>query len=82
LKHRGWTINSPFDAEAFGDVALINGIRWYGVKSCLQIRKWQQMHLTGTLINETLLQALEGLQYGSNFNFSIDKSKNIVTITK
>jgi len=77
-----WVDNKlAFDAEAFGDVAL-KMERWYGVKIVFADPEVAQMHLTGTLINETLQQALEGLQYGSNFNFSIDKSKNIVTITK
>ena len=75
-----WVDNKlVFDDEAFSDVAL-KMERWYGVKMVFANPEMAQMHLTGTLINETLQQALEGLQYTTTFHFHIDK--NIVTITK
>ena len=77
-----WVDNKlAFDDEAFSDVAL-KMERWYGVKIVFADQEMAQIHLTGTLINESLQQALEGLQYATNFNFRIDKNKNIVTITK
>ena len=48
-------------------------------------KKTEQIHLTGTLVNESIQEALEALQLSSNFsgnNFHYHINQNIVSITK
>jgi transmembrane sensor len=80
-----WVENKlVFDDEPFSSVAS-KMERWYAVKIDFADKKVEQMHLTGSFLNESVQQALEALQLSSNFsgnNFHYRINQNIVTITK
>ncbi len=68
-----------FDDEPFAEVAL-KLERFYGVRIIIADNKLQQLHMTGTFVNETIEQALEALQLSSSFHYRI--SQNTVMVTK
>ena len=80
-----WVENKlVFDDEPFVSVAT-KMERWYGVQIVFADKKTEQIHLTGTLVNESIQEALEALQLTSNFsgnNFHYHINQNIVSITK
>ena len=80
-----WVENKlVFDDEPFVSVAT-KMERWYGVQIVFLDKKTEQIHLTGTLVNESIQEALEALQLSSNFsgnNFHYHISQNVVSITK
>lgn len=75
-----WVENKlVFDDEEFRSLA-VKMERWYAVRINFTDKKVEEMHLTGSFVNETIQQALEALQLTSNFHYQINQ--NIVTITK
>jgi ferric-dicitrate binding protein FerR (iron transport regulator) len=80
-----WVENKlMFDDEPFATLAT-RMERWYGVTISFTDKKVEDIHLTGTLVNESIQEALEALQLSSNFsgnNFHYHINQNIVTITK
>jgi len=73
-----------FDDEPFSSVAA-KMERWYGVTINFADKKVEDIHLTGTLVNERIQEALEAFQIscnssGNSFHYHINQ--NIVTITK
>jgi ferric-dicitrate binding protein FerR (iron transport regulator) len=72
------------DDEPFSSVAA-KMERWYGVTINFADKKVEDIHLTGTLVNERIQEALEAFQIscnssGNSFHYHINQ--NIVTITK
>jgi len=75
-----WVENKlAFDDESFAEVAL-KMERWYAVKIIFKDQPVERVHLTGSFVNENIQQALEALQFSTNFHYEINE--NIVTITK
>ena len=80
-----WVENKlVFDDEPFTSVAA-KMERWYGVKISFAGKKLGEIHLTGTLVNESIQEALDAFQISCNFSgnsFHYHINQNIVTITK
>ena len=80
-----WVENKlVFDDEPFTSVAA-KMERWYGVKINFAGKKLEDIHLTGTLVNESIQEALDAFQISCNFSgnsFHYHINQNIVTITK
>src|SRR4051812_25748561 len=75
-----WVENKlVFDDESFAEVAL-KMERWYAIKITFKEEKLEQMHLTGTFVNESIHEALAALQLTSNFHYQVNQ--NIVTISE
>jgi len=75
-----WVENKlAFDNESFAEVAL-KMERWYDVKIVFADSEIEQVHLTGSFVNESIQQALEALKFGSNFNYKINQ--NIISISR
>ena len=67
-----------FDDEPFAEVAL-KLERFYGIRIIIADNKLQQLHMTGTFVNETIEQALEALQLSSSFHYRISQKTVMVT---
>jgi transmembrane sensor len=75
-----WVENKlVFDDESFEEVAL-KMERWYAITIIFKEKKLERMHLTGTFVNESVLDALTALQLTSNFHYQVNQ--NIVTISE
>ena len=75
-----WVYNRLiFDDESFSDIAT-KMERWYGVKINLNDANIASQHLTYTIKNETIAQALHNMQYALRFRYAIEGEN--ITITK
>lgn len=75
-----WVYNRLiFDDESFKDIAT-KMERWYGVSIHINDSLVGAQHLTYTIRNETITQALRNMRYAVRFHYSVDG--NNITITK
>lgn len=73
-----WTYNKlSFDDETFDEVAR-KMERWYDVRFEFRNQKLADIRIKGSLINETLPQAMEALQYANRFRYEIQGKTVIV----
>jgi ferric-dicitrate binding protein FerR (iron transport regulator) len=73
-----WTQNKlVFKNEAFIDVAQ-KMERWYDVEIIFRNRKLEEELLNGDFRKETLIQALEGLRFTTDFNYRIEEKTVII----
>lgn len=73
-----WTYNKlSFDDESFDEVAR-KMERWYDVRFEFRNKQLADIRIKGSLINETLPQAMEALQYANRFRYDIQGKTVIV----
>jgi ferric-dicitrate binding protein FerR (iron transport regulator) len=75
-----WVYNRlVFDDESFNEIAR-QMQRWYGVNIQIADSTIAAQHMTYTIRNETITQALRNMQYALHFHYTINKAD--ITITK
>ncbi len=75
-----WTKDKlSFKDEPFSDLA-VKLERWYDVQFEFRNKKLEDVFITGSLQNETLVQALEALRFCTNTQFSYEIKNNTVII--
>ncbi len=73
-----WIQNKlEFKDEPFADLAKRLG-RWYDVTFEFRNSYSEEIRLTGSFENETLVQSLEALKIATNFNYKIETDKVII----
>lgn len=73
-----WTRNMlSFSDEPFSSVAQ-KMERWFNVEIEIKNERLKNTHLTFTIENETLQQAIEALQFSISFQFKMDNNKVLI----
>lgn len=73
-----WAYNKlSFEDEAFSEVAKKMS-RWFDAGFEFRDKKFEDIHLSGSFISETLEQAMEALQYTNRFKYEIKDRKVII----
>ena len=52
--------------------------RWYNVSISFKDERLKNNRITGTFENETVQQALQGLQYTTQFKYTITKNEIVI----
>jgi transmembrane sensor len=74
-----WVYNRLiFDDESFGEIAK-KMERWYGVNISMEDARVGAQHMTYTIRNETIAQALRNMQYALRFHYTINGNNIVVT---
>lgn len=73
-----WTFNKlSFEDETFDEVAK-KMARWYDVEFEFRNSKLEDIRLKGSFINETLVQAMDALQFANSFKYEVSGKKVII----
>ena len=77
-----WTDNKlAFEDMRFEELAVLME-RWYGIKVVFSDEKAKNILFSGSFVNETISDALEGLKLSGHFNYKINNNEIEITANK